>query len=179
MPHSKIHDLRWTGTVTKEADVLGHRATFDVKDYVSDALNPSHLYATKCEAVFVLNKSSGTLAKGRRVLPSTTASYYPPVAVAGLGGAEVPFAGVVSPFIAGATVADGAGFWLIVKGLTYMGYDGSANFAIGDDLATAANGTIAEWSDYTDIFVGYSAAAKTSGSAGDLHLSYLCCNTCY
>jgi hypothetical protein len=179
MAHGKIYDLRFTGDVAKEADVLGHKTTFHVKDY-TDQVHPTSKFACKCEAVFVLNKSGGTLAKGRRVLVSTDATYFPGVAVAGLGGVDVPFVGVVSPFIAGATVADGDGFWLITKGLTKIGYGtGTPNFAVGDKLATAANGCVTEWTDYTDIFVGYAGEAKTSGSEGDLMWAYLACNTCY
>jgi hypothetical protein len=178
MAHGKIYDLRFTGPVAKEADVIGHKTTFHVKDY-TDANNPSAQFACKCEAVFVLNKSGGTLAKGLRVLPPTDATYFPGVSCAGAAGAELHHVGVVSPFIRTTTVANGDGFWLITRGLTKVGYNGSANFAVGDKLATAASGWVAEWTDYTNIFVGYIAEAKTSGSAGDLLWAYLAGGSCY
>lgn len=172
MSASKIYDLRFTGTVAKEEDVIGHRATFHVKDY-TDSEHPTSKFACKCEAVFVLNKSGGTLAKGLRVLAHTNATYFPGVAVAGAAGADVAFAGAVSPFIRASTVADGYGFWLITRGLTKLGYDGAANLAVGDRLQTVASGWVKEWTATSEVFCGYAASAITSGSAGDLFWAYL------
>lgn len=128
-----------------------------------------------CLGVFVQNKSNGTLAKGLRCLPSTDSTYGPMRGVLGAAGADVAFCGFVCPFIETTTVADDAGFWLIVKGFTRVGYDGSANFAVGDTLSGAASGWVSESvEDYTDPWtVGFAWEAKTSGSAGDLIDAYV------
>lgn len=127
-------------------------------------------FAAWCIARWVVNKSGGTLAKGLRVLHHNNATYVPGVAVAGAAGADVEFAGFVNPFMTATTVADGYGFWLITEGFTKVGYDGSANFAIRDNLSGAASGWCSEATEnYTDPWIiGKALEAKTSGSAGDL-----------
>ena len=60
------------------------------------------------------------------------------------------------------------GFSVVTKGVTQVGYDGSANFAIRDNLQGAASGWVSEWSDYADLHLGFIMEAKTSGDAGDL-----------
>lgn len=131
--------------------------------------------AAWCEAVFVKNLSGGTLAKGLRCLPSTTAATGPMRGVLGAAGADVAFCGFVCPFIETTTVAANAGFWLITRGFTRVGYDGSANFAVGDTLSGAASGWVSEsGEDYEDPWcVGFAWEAKTSGSAGDLIDAYV------
>jgi hypothetical protein len=127
-------------------------------------------FAPWCIGTFVINKSGGTLAKGIRVLHNNNATYCPGVAVGVAAGADVEFAGFVCPFISTTTVAADAGFWLITKGFTKVGYDGSANFAIRDNLSGAASGWVNEATEnYTDPWIiGKALEAKTSGSAGDL-----------
>lgn len=126
--------------------------------------------STWCLAVFVKNKSGSTLAKGLRCLPSTDSTYVPYRGVLGAAGADVAFTGFVCPFIETTTVAANAGFWLVIGGFTRVGYNGSANIAVGDTLDGAASGWVAESGEvYTDPFiVGFACEAKSSGSAGDL-----------
>ena len=130
-----------------------------------------------CVGVFVNNLSGGTLAKGLRVLPSTTAATGPMRGVLGAAGADVAFCGWVNPFLETATVAIGASFWLSIKGFTRVGYDGSANFAVGDTLSGAASGWVSESGEtYEDPWcVGFAWEAKSSGSAGDLIDAYVNC----
>lgn len=136
-----------------------------------------HTGAAWCQAVFVKNKSGTTLAKGLRCLPSTDTTYIPLRGVLGAAGADVAFCGFVCPFIETTTVASNAGFWLVIKGMTRVGYNGSASFAVGDTLDGAASGWVAESGEvYTDPFIiGFAAEAKTSGSAGDLIDAYVNC----
>jgi hypothetical protein len=128
-----------------------------------------------CEAVFVKNLSGGTLAKGLRVLPSTTAATPGLRGCLGAAGADVAFVGFVNPFLETSTVAIAAGFWLVIKGFTRVGYDGSATFSVGDTLSGAASGWVSESGEtYEDPWcVGFACEAKTSGSAGDLIDAYV------
>jgi hypothetical protein len=130
-----------------------------------------------CEAVFVKNLSGGTLAKGLRVLPSTTAATPGLRGCLGAAGADVAFVGFVNPFLETATVAINAGFWLITKGFTRVGYDGSATIAVGDTLSGAASGWVSESGEtYEDPWcIGFACEVKTSGSAGDLIDAYVTC----
>lgn len=174
MAYSSVKDFLFAGTVEDEASFLGMRKEFAIPASASAPMTGS----PKCEAVFVINKSGTTLARGRRVVAHTNATYSPGVAVAGLAGVgnSGPFAGVVCPFIEATTVADGYGFWLVTRGLTKVGYDGAANLAVGDKLAPAASGTFKEFDYETQLiedFCGYAASAISSGSAGDLFWAYV------
>lgn len=155
-----VEDEKYLGSEFYFNNISGYFASTD--SYAS--------FASWCKARFVINKSGGTLAKGVRVLHNTNATYAPGVAVAGVAGADVVFAGFVCPFISTTTVANGDGFWLITEGFTKVTYDGSANFAVGDNLSGAASGHCSEAvGDYTDPWIiGKAGVAKTSGSAGDL-----------
>lgn len=158
-------DEKYLGSLQFFSDISSYFATTDAY----------YDFAPWCIARWVINKSGGTLAKGLRVLPSTDATYPPGCAVAGAAGADVAFMGFVCPFITSTTVANGAGFWLITEGFTKVGYNGSANFAVGDTLDGAASGWVAESGEvYTDPFIiGFAGEAKTSGSAGDLIQAYV------
>lgn len=166
------------GEIVTGGDDAYHGSVHHFSDIANKFPSTSVLFSGSawCDAVFVKNKSGGTLAKGLRCLVNTNATYGPLRAVAGAAGADVPFAGFVNPFLEGATtVAADAGFWLIIKGFTRVGYDGSANFAVGDALSGAASGWVSEsGGNYVDPWcVGFAWEAKTSGSAGDLIDAYV------
>lgn len=174
MSYSKVKNFLFNGTAEDEVAMLGTRDTFSIPGAAALPLTGS----PRCEAVLVINKSGGTLARGRRVLAHTNAVYGPGVAVGGLAGVgnSAPFAGVVNPFLAAATVAADASFWLIVRGVTKIGYDGSASLSVGDKLAPAANGCVKEYDYDTEVledFCGYAASEITTGSEGDLFWAYL------
>lgn len=174
MSYSAAQNFLTNRAVDDEGSFLGCRSTFSIPASVTKPFTGS----PQCEAVYVINKSGGTLARGRRVVAHTNAVYCPGVAVAGLAGVgnSGPFAGVVNPFLASATVAADSGFWLITRGLTKIGYDGAATIAVGDKLAPAANGCVKEFDYETQLledFCGYAASAITSGSEGDLFWAYL------
>lgn len=164
MAFSKRHPLNWTGTVESDS-MLGDRQSFNVKDYATSQVAPPTQNSARCEAIFVLNKSGGTLAKGSLVLPSATASYEFPFAVAGVASTGY-YCGAVSPFIAASTVANGAGFWLIVSGLTMLPYSGSGTILRGSFLETAATGRCTLRN--TGVFCGIAHDPISSGDAGTL-----------
>lgn len=144
----------------------------DISDKFTSSEAPRS-FAPWVRCRFVKNSSGGTLAKGLRVLHNNDATYGPGVAVAGAAGADVEFAGWVNPWISTTTVAANAGFWLVTRGWTQVGYDGSANFAIRDNLSGAASGWVSEATEnYTDPWIiGKALEAISSGSAGDLFMA--------
>lgn len=168
------YPITYTGAVD-DVKYLGRECYFD--NLASYAASTDALFtygAPWCKARWVINKSSGTLAKGVRVLHNNDASYVPGIAVAGVAGADVRFAGFVSPWIDQTTVADGEGFWLITEGFCEVTYDGSANLALRDYIAGAASGHCEEAAaDYTEYTIGCVVEAKTSGSAGDLFWAFV------
>lgn len=171
---SPKYPLSYTATPDDEK-ALGMIQYFsDISSYFAST-DAYRGFASWCVARWVVNKSGGTLAKGIRVLHYTNASYPPGVAVGGAAGADVVSAGYVCPFITASTVANGYGFWLITEGFTKVGYDGSANFSVGDNLSGAASGWVSEATEnYTDPWiVGKAGEAKTSGSAGDLFQAFV------
>lgn len=86
-------------------------------------------------------------------------------------------AGVVSPFIPSAGVAQYETFMLVTKGPTKVQWDGSASFATkGLRMATAATGRVRLYDPENDDpfhMIGQNLATKTSGSAGDLFRAYV------
>lgn len=167
---SPKYPLHYTG-VADDEKYLGSICYFaNVSQYFAST-DAYRSFAAWCIARWVINKSGGTLAKGIRVLTNTNASYPPGSAILGAAGADVVFAGFVCPFISNSTtVANGEGCWIITEGFTKVGYDGSANFAVGDKLSGAASGWCNEATEnYTDPWIiGCAGEAKTSGTAGDL-----------
>lgn len=126
------------------------------------------------KARWVKNETGGALNPGESVTWDTSAAYGPGKAV-GAEGSNAAIAGFVDPYVS--SVADNEHFWLIEEGPTEVRYDGSANLAIGDPLATAANGRVAEatlGTTETAYVVGRKIeVAKTSGSADDLIRAYV------
>lgn len=163
------YPLHYTGAVD-DAKYLGKECYFgNIAQYFAST-DAYRACAAWCKARWVINKAGTTLAKGLRVLHKVDATYAPGIATSTAAGADVVFAGYVCPFITASTVADGEGYWLIVEGFTKVGYDGSANFAVSDNLSGAASGWVSEATEnYTDPWIlGKVGEAKTSGSAGDL-----------
>ena len=163
------HGIDWTGTVESDS-FLGERHKFNVKDYITDRTNPTAKHSAVCDALFVLNKSGGTLARGSLVLPSDTSSYEFPFAVDGVAGTSF-YCGQVSPWIASPTVADGDGFWLIIRGLTKLLYSGSGTILRGSFLETAATGRATLYS--SGVFCGHSAEAINGSAAGTMFWAHL------
>lgn len=166
MSYSTVDNLTWTGTLADESK-LGMRKRFHVKDYITSRTTPSAYNSATCEAILVLNKSSGTLAKGSLVLPSTTASYGFPYATAGVSGTAF-FCGAVSPWLTVATVADGAAYWLITEGLTQVPYSGSGAVTIGARVELAATGRATLYGTSSSIQCGYAREAINGSAAGTL-----------
>jgi hypothetical protein len=175
MSHSVEHDLRFTGT-TFDENLLGFTKTFNVLDYITSNERPPTKFSAQCTAVFCKNVSNGTVAKGACVEPVDDDTYYFPFGTGPVSGDEELCVGVVSPFIAPATVADDAAFWLIIHGLTKVRYDGSADIDPGDPLSTAASGGVKVHVLGTDpehCRIGLGAEDIASGSAGTLLWAYL------
>lgn len=169
MPYGNLGDLRSVLDVN-DAQQLGVRRTHKCTDY---STTPFQFYSAEpVEAIWVQNKSGGTLAKGIRVGWNNGADTLGPGRSVGAAvGDETRAAGVVSPWIKDTTVAANKGFWLIVKGPTKVGYDGSATIAIGSPLGGAATGWTKLHVEVTDpelSFMGYALEAITSGAAGTL-----------
>lgn len=160
-------DLRFTSTTFNE-NLLGFEKEFRVHDFVTSEQHPPFKNSSVCRAIFCVNKSGGTLAKGSYVEASDTAAYPFPLAVDVVAGADEVGVGFVSPFIAGATVADDAGFWLITHGLTRVAY-GSGTVLVGSPLESAASGRVALYVD--GQVIAFSQEAKSSG-AGELFWAY-------
>jgi hypothetical protein len=168
MSYSTPFDLRYTSTTFDET-LLGFEREFKVLDFVTDSLHPPFKNSAVCRAIFVVNKSNGTLAKGSNVLPNTEAAYPFPMATAGVAGA-VDGVGWVSPWISAATVADNACFWLITHGLTRIPYSGSGTVNVGTQLESASTGRATALSSGEKIGWAHEAEA---GSAGDLFWAYI------
>lgn len=168
MPHASYKNLTWTGTVEDDS-FLGQVHRFNVKDYLANRQNPSSIGAATCEAVLLLNKSGTTLARGSLVLPSATLSYEFPLATAGL--ATTNYCGAVSPWIAQSTVANGAGFWLVLEGVTKLAYTGSGTVLRGSFLESAASGRATLLSSGT--LCGISREAIDGSAAGTLFHAHL------
>lgn len=164
MAYSARHRLDWTGTIESDTQ-LGERHKFLVRDYATSQVSPPSVYSATCEAILVVNKSGGTLAKGSLVLPSATTSYEFPFGTAGLASTGY-YCGAVSPWIAASTVANGAGFWLIIGGLTKLAYSGSGTVLIGSFLETAATGRATLRSSGT--LCGIAKEAINGSAAGTL-----------
>lgn len=174
---SLLQHPAWGGLDVQQATIsdeysLGQVRWFNVGKYTTSEADRTLVKGAMCEAIYCSNQSGGTLAPGIRVLwDNDGTDYSPGFATGAAAGADVPFAGFVTPFAG--TIAAGAGFWLITKGVTQVGYDGSANFAVRDNLQGAASGWVSEWSNYADLHLGFILEAKTSGTAGDLLWAYV------
>lgn len=168
MSYSFAHDLKFTSTTFDENN-LGFERDFRVLDFVTDSLHPPFKNAAQCHAIFCVNKSGGTLAKGAYVEASDTAAYPFPLAVDVVAGADEVGVGFVSPWIDGDTVANGAAFWLITKGLTRVVY-ASGTILVGSPIEAAASGRVALYDD--GQLLGFSQEAKSSG-AGELFWAYV------
>jgi len=169
MPYASFKDLTWTGSIHSESE-LGQRHRFNVKDFITSRLNPSSFNSATCDAILVLNKSGGTLAKGHTVLPSTTASYGFPYAVQGVAGTAF-MAGVVSPWIPEATVANGEAFWLIVNGFTEIAHTGTGNVTIGARIELGASGRVTVFG--SGVVCGFAHEASNAPAAGTLFQAYI------
>lgn len=168
------YPLHYTGAVD-DAKYLGAQCYFaNISQYFAST-DVYRACAAWCVARWVINKAGTTVAKGLRVLHKVDATYAPGIATSTAAGADGVFAGWVNPFQTASTVADGEGYWLITDGFTKVGYDGSANFAVADNLSGAASGWVSEATEnYTDPWIlGKVGEAKTSGSAGDLICAFV------
>lgn len=155
--------------------ILGQKADFRDVDYLlrdSGGVAPT-LSDADVVAILVANANASNLLPGQIVKWDTGATYGPLKGVNVLAGTGEHAAGVISPFIPAAGVAQHQTCWLIVAGPTYIQYDGSANInAKGLKLIAAASGRsrlyVAGTDEPTNMF-GISLQTKTSGSAGDFY----------
>lgn len=154
--------------------LLGKRQEFVAKDYINaDARAGIVPIMTDGKVVAILCRQSNATprAKGEIVRWASDTTYGAGKAVDALCGDDEKGAGIVSPFIGNVTVAEGEFFWLIVKGITYVRYDGTAINAANTKLTTAADGEVRAYVAGTDEptnFIGMNTVVKASGAAGDL-----------
>jgi hypothetical protein len=165
---SNQYPLGKTAASGENEHLLGQPGVFKDLDLDSTERIKPELSAMLVHCVWVKNETGGALSPGESVTWDTGATYGPFKAVGAQGGASA-IAGFVDPYVT--TVADNEHFWLVQEGPCKALYDGSANLAIGDKIATAATGRVAEATlGTTDVAytVGVKIdAAKTSGSADD------------
>lgn len=138
---------------------LGALRTFMDKDH-SDPDSNTLLSGMLIYARLVKNNSGGTLAKSLGV---TYEAGYTGKQVDALSGANAICDGIVDPFIAEATVADGAYFWLIVKGPCKI-VDSGSGLSAGNLLQSAANGEFVAGTPGTNP-IGHSGRALAAISA--------------
>jgi len=119
--------------------LLGKVVEFEDRNWAStDPIKPL-LSGMTIKARFVKNDSGGTLAKNLIV---AWKSGYVGTRVGGLCAVSPARpCGVVTPY-AGATIADGANFWMIVSGPCNVVSDGAATIAITDQITPAGSGKI-------------------------------------
>lgn len=158
-----------------ESTIVGQVHTFEDIDYSSTDTNKPRLSGMPIKARLCVNRSGGTLTPGLAVAWSTDANYEGPGrAIGGAADANTSPAGFVSPY--SGTIAENTTFWLIEEGPTKVQYDGSANFAFGDQIGTAASGRVLKWVTSTnpvEARCGRALENKASGSAGDLIRAYV------
>jgi len=119
--------------------LLGKEVQFEDRNLASSEAMKPLLSGMTITARFVKNDSGGTLAKNLAV---AWKSGYVGTRVGGLCAVSPARpAGVVTPY-AGATIADGANFWVIVRGPCNVVSDGSATIAITDQITPAGSGKI-------------------------------------
>lgn len=165
------YELHQRAAAGELENLLGYRAYFQHKDNDAVGVKPV-LSEMVVEAVWVRNETGGQLTEGTICEWDTGTTYGPGRAVKTVAGDEEAGAGVVGP---GRTVEGDEHFWLIRKGPCKFQYDGSANIAVNDPLATAASGDVKEFVLGTDpfhAFAGRALEAISSGDAGDLFKGY-------
>lgn len=124
-----------TGVVS-DTNMLGQVATFQGVN-LDDPSNPGLDTSTPIKAILVMNDSGGTLGSG---LGAVYKSAYLGKRVSALSGANAICDGVVDPFLGvGATVADGAYFWLIVEGRIDVEI-GAGDITVNTVVQTLASG---------------------------------------
>lgn len=119
--------------------LLGKEVEFEDRNLASTEQMKPLLTAMTIRARLVKNDSGGTLAKNLIV---AWKSGYVGTRVGGLCAVSPARpAGVVTPY-AGATIADGANFWMIVRGPCNVVSDGASTIAITDQITPAGSGKI-------------------------------------
>lgn len=119
--------------------LLGKVVEFRDIDLSSGSQLQSETTGMPISARFVKNDSGGTLAKNLLV---AWKSGYVGTRVGGLCAVSPARpAGVVTSY-AGATIADGANFWMIISGPCKMVSDGASTMAITDQITPAGSGKV-------------------------------------
>lgn len=165
MSIDNIYDLNQTDANGAHDHLAGKEGWFlDVNYASTEAVKPI-LTQMKIKARWVKNDSGGTLAANTQVAYK---SGYFGLRVGALGGVspERPD-GVVNPY-AGATIADGSWFWMIVHGPCKLISDGASTIALTDQITSAASGKTKKVANATAATLpGYFAKPMETVAATD------------